>query len=187
MAEPDGGAEAVPEAASDASRGSRGRTGGFRRPGAFGWLLLAVAIAGAVVLVIAEFSEISKRTIGAGACSERVGDPAICAPDGPESHGYALLILAIVALPMACGAIVGRSRAAAIAVAALGIGALGIALLIDRPKLDDKRDLDCCYSQVRVYTGPAFKLVLIGGVLLVLLCGLSLASDRQVPWALRRL
>lgn len=185
MAEPERGAEAVPEAAKDASRGPGRRTGDFGRAGAFGWLLLFVALAGAVLLVVAEFSELSHRTIGIGACSSRE-NPGVCSTQAHEQHGYALLILALVTLPMAWGAAVGRSRAAALAVAVIGAAVLGIALLGDYPDRDDVRGLDARYTQVQGHLGPAFKLELVGGVLLVLAGGLALARPAPPPEPRRR-
>jgi hypothetical protein len=84
------------------------------------------------------------------------------------------LILAPVALVMAWGAVVGRSRAAAIALACLGVVVLGlIALAIDFPKLDDKRGLDTFYNDVTAHTGTGYRLELVGGVLLLLAGGLA--------------
>jgi type IV secretory pathway VirB10-like protein len=126
-----------------------------------------------ILLVVAEFSTISYRTIGIGACSDRVGG-GVCRTTGHESHGFALLILSPVALVMAWGAVVGRSRAAAIALACLGVVVLVlIALAIDYPKLDDKRGLDTFYNDVSAHTGTGYKLELVGGVLLLLAGGLA--------------
>src|SRR5205823_3666344 len=89
---------------------------------------------------------------------------------------FALLILAVVGLFMAWGAVVGRSRAAAIALACIGVAVLVIALAIDLPKLDEKRGLDVLYdpSSVTAHVGNAFKLELVGGVLFLLAGGLAL-------------
>jgi hypothetical protein len=181
LAEPDRGAEAVPEAANDASRGSAGRTDAagrdfrvrIRDSGRLGWLLLGLAVVAAVVLVVAEFTTISFRTIHIGACEDRVG-AAKCHTTGHASNGYALLILALAGVVMAWGAVVGRSRAAAIALAAVGVAVLVVALAIDLPKLNDNFDLDVLYEDVRTHVGIAFKLELVGGVLLLLAGGLAL-------------
>lgn len=190
MAEPDRGTKAVPEAAGDASRGPGSRTGSgkpgiagrIRASGPFGWALLALALAAAIVLVVAEFSEISFRTIGIAACDDPEST-AICSTTGHESHGYALLILAVLACVMAVGAIVGRSRAAALAVTVIGAAVLAIALGIDQPKLDDTRGLGTRYADVAGHTGGGFKLELIGGVLLILCGGLAMfrAREEQSP------
>jgi hypothetical protein len=145
--------------------------------------LLLVALAAAVLLVAADFSTISFRTIGIGACSDRV-DPGVCRTAGHDSHSYVLVVVGAVALLMAWGAVVGRSRAAAVAVAALGVVVLFIALVIDLPKLDDKRGLEVRYNDVFAHTGSAFKLELTGGVLLLLVGGLSVIRSRMEgePW-----
>lgn len=193
MAEPDRGTEAVPEAANDASRGSAGGTraegGGIprriRASGPLGWLLLALAAGAAVVLVVADFSTISYRTIGIGACPDRAG-ARVCSTAGHESHSFALLILAPIALVMAWGAVVGRSRAAAVALAAIGAAVLVIALGIDLPKLHDKRNLEALYDDVQGHGGSAFKLELVGGVLLILAGGLALVRPEPRPREPRR-
>jgi hypothetical protein len=132
----------------------------------------------AVLLVVADFSTISYRTIGIGACPDR-SQPGVCSSAGHESHSFALLILAPIALVMALGAVVGRSRAAAVAVIAVGAAVLVIALVIDRPKLDDNRNLDALYDDVQAHSGSGYKLELIGGVATVLVGGLALARARQ--------
>jgi hypothetical protein len=193
LAEPDRGAEAVPEAANDASRGEAGSARALGRgiavrikgSGPFGWLLLALGLAAAVLLVVADLSEISSRTIGIGACTDRAGT-GVCSTSGHESHAWALVILAPLALVMVWGAVVGRSRAAALALAAIGATVLVIALAIDLPKLDDKRNLDALYDDVVAHTGPAFRLELVGGVLLVLVGGLALVRPEAREPRLRR-
>src|SRR3954468_22661625 len=181
LAEPDRGAEAVPEAADDASRGSRDRAGaagpGFadriKGSGPLGWLLLALGVAGVVLLVVADLSQISYRTIGIGACVDRAGN-GVCTTTGHESHAWALVILAPFALIMVWGAVVGRSRAACVALVCVGAAVLLIALAIDQPKLDDKRGLEALYDDVVGHAGTAFKVELVAGVLLVLVGGLAL-------------
>src|SRR3954464_788186 len=165
LAEPDRGAEAVPEAANDASRGSAGRADAasrdfprrIRDSGRLGWLLLGLAFVAAVVLVVAEFSTVSYRTIGIGACADRVGADK-CRTIGHDAHAYSLLILAVVGFLMAWGAVVGRSRAAAYATAAIGIAVLVIALALALPSLDDTRGLEQLYNNVQTHTGWGFRL-----------------------------
>jgi hypothetical protein len=144
-------------------------------------------LAAAVLLVAADFSTISFRTIGIGACSDRV-DPGVCRTAGHDSHSYVLVAVGLVGLVMAWGAVVGRSRAAGVAVAALGVVVLFIALAVDLPKLDDKRGLEVRYNDVSAHTGTAFKLELAGGVLLLLAGGLALvrAGSEGKAWQPRR-
>jgi hypothetical protein len=129
---------------------------------------------------VAEFSTISFRSIGIGACSDRV-DAGVCQTLGHESHSFALLILAPVALVMGWGAVVGRSRAAAVAVAAIGVAVLVIALAIDQPKLGDRRNLNIRYNEVQAHTGSAFRVELTAGVLLLLAGGLALVRAGSPP------
>jgi hypothetical protein len=99
------------------------------------------------------------------------------------------VILAPVALVMAWGAVVGRSRAAAVALMGVGAAVLLIALAIDHPKFDAKRGLDILYDDVVGHAGSAFKLELLGAVLLVLAGGLALARPEaraSEPGARRR-
>jgi hypothetical protein len=131
----------------------------------------------AVLLVVADLSEISYRTIGIGACVDRQGT-GVCTTQGHESHAWALVILTPFVLVMAWGAVIGRSRAAAFALVSIGATVLVIALGIDLPKLDDKRGLETLYDDVVGHTGTAFKVELVAGVLLILSGGLSLMRER---------
>ena len=186
LAEPDRGAEAVPEAANDASRGSAGRTRAaeadfrvrIRDSGRLGWLLLGLAVVAAVLLVVAEFSTVSYRTIGIGACADRVGADK-CRTLGHDAHAFALVILAVVGLVMAWGGVAGRSRAAAWATAAIGVAVLVIVVALDVPSLDDKRGLEKLYNDVGTHVGTGFRLELIGGVLLLLVGGLAVGRLRE--------
>ena len=126
-----------------------------------------------MLLVVADLSQISYRTIGIGACDNRAGT-GVCTTTGHDSHEWALVILSPFALVMVWGAVVGRSRAAAVALACVGAAVLVIALAIDLPKLDDKRGLDALYDDVVGHAGSAFKIELAAGVLLVLVGGLAL-------------
>jgi len=137
-----------------------------------------------VLLVVADLSQISYRTIGIGACVDRAGT-GVCTTSGHESHAWALVILAPFALIMVWGAVVGRSRAACIALACVGAAVLVIALAIDLPKLDDKRGLNALYDDVVGHAGSAFKVELVAGVLLVLVGGLALVRP-EGNWPRRR-
>jgi hypothetical protein len=140
-------------------------------------VLLGLGVVAAVLLVVADFSQISYRTIGIGACVDRAGT-GVCTTSGHESHAWALVILAPFALMMAWGAVIGRSRAAGLALIMIGVAVLVITLAIDQPKLDDKRGLDTLYDDVVGHTGSAFKVELVAAVLLVLVGGLALMRER---------
>ena len=63
-----------------------------------------VAVLGAALLVVAEFSPVYEVVIGALEIVRR-------SVDGADNHSYALLILAVLALPMALGALRGAPSA----------------------------------------------------------------------------
>lgn len=175
MTDPDGGAEATPEASRDDSSRSRlrptSRAGGIpdriRAFGRFGWLVLALGLTSAVLLFLAELATLSYRTIGIGACGSRV-DPGVCETSGGDAHSYALWLLALVVLVFTLGVTLGRSRPAAAGIVVCGLIALGIALLVDLPDLDSLRGLDASYNQVRAHTGTGFWFEIAGGALAVL-------------------
>ncbi len=119
-----------------------------------------------MLLFLAELSTLSYRTIGQGACSTRV-DPEVCTTTGGDAHSYMLWLIALAVLVFAFGAGVGRSRPASLALVACGVVVLLIALVLDMPDLDDTRDLETLYTEVRAHTGGAFGLEVVGGLLAV--------------------
>ena len=186
MARSEEAAPAASEAAKDDSRGSRRRPAGsggaipdrIRASGPFGWLVLGLGAASALLLFVAELATLSYRTIGIGGCDSRV-DPGICSTTGGDAHGYALWLIALLVAVFSLGAALGGSRPAALGTIFAGVVVLGIALLADRPDLDSLRDLDARYTQVRAHTGAGFGLELAGGALSVLagLAGLRRAAS----------
>ena len=128
--------------------------------------MLALALAAAVLLIIGELTRLSYRTIGQGACDERI-NPDICTTTGADAHHYVLWVIAVALLAFAFGAAVGRSRPAAVAAMACGVATLFIALVLDLPDLDDTRGIEALYNNAEGHIGTAFWLELIGGALAV--------------------
>ena len=190
MTEPDGDAQASPEATRDDSSRSRprptSRTAGIPgriwRSGRWGRLVLGLGIASAILLFIAELATLSYRTIGIGACGSRV-EHGICETTGGDAHSYALWLLALVVLVFSLGVALGRSRAAALGTLVCGAIALGIALLVDLPDLDSLRGLDATYTQVRAHTGAGFWLEIAGGALAMLTGLIGLRGSGAPPRA----
>ena len=115
-------------------------------------------------MVATEFSTIHSVRLGETTCG--AADPADrdkCMTSGGDQHGYALLVLALLAVLMTLGAVLGRSRPAAVALAVIGAVVLLVALLLDLPTLDSTRDLELKYTGARAQTGGAFTLELIAG------------------------
>ena len=93
---------------------------------------------------------------------------------GGAHHGYALALIGLVSLPMSYGAVVGRSRPAAAAVAALGGLVLVIAAIFDVGSLNDTGLIGRTYDLAEANPGAGFWLeivcaavLLVGGLLLV--------------------
>ena len=92
--------------------------------------LLVVLLAGALLLVVAEFLtlyEIRAVTAVPEGGTRSVGG----------HHAYALLVVGAMLVPMALGAVRGGSRPAAIAVLVLALVAAGIVALVDLPDVNE--------------------------------------------------
>src|SRR3954451_20221715 len=89
---------------------------------------LALALVACLLLAVAEFTDLySIRIITVTRDTGSVG----------SHHGYALLVLALVAAAMAVGATRGGSRPAAYALLVLAVVALVIVLAVDLPAVDE--------------------------------------------------
>jgi hypothetical protein len=148
---------------ADYSKGPAIRPAGFVTIRAIAGLL---AVAGVALLVVAEFSVVVRVVVGSLETEKRV-------VTGHANHGYALLVVAVAALPMLLGALRG-ARAAAGALVALGAVALVVALAIDLPKTRESGQLaeSAVFEDARAQAGPGFVLEIAGGAALVLAGGL---------------
>ena len=108
--------------ASDYSKGPLRRP---ENPGSPQTVLAAIAVLGAVLLLVAELSPLYTVVVGSLETPRR-------SVSGGSSHGWALAVVAFAALAMTFGALRG-ARAAAGALVALGAVALVVALAIDLP------------------------------------------------------
>lgn len=135
-----------------------------------GFALLAVA--GAGLLVWAEFSPLYQVTVGQ--VVKKVGDT------GPH-HGYALIPIAVAALVMTFGAVRSGSRPALVALGVLGLVALLIAVLVDRPDTSATGFLGQVYEAAKATPRAGLTRELIGGGLLALAAVLGLLT--RDTWA----
>lgn len=189
MAEPETGRRTARETEGDASRGISTRPRALlpvlaRRIGASGalaWALLAVALVAALLLIVTEFSLITKLTIGDTDCVDRAlgTDRDICETTGAERHGYAFVLLALFGMVMAWGAATGRSRPAALAMIVVGLAVLAVALVLDLPETDDKRGLDVQYNDVEAGAERGLTLEIAGGALWLVAGALGLFAARR--------
>ena len=122
-------------------------------------LPLVLALAGCVLLVIAEFSHLYE--IHVITVTVKVGKVG-------AHHGYALLIIAIVAALMAFAAVLGGSRPAAWALFVLAVAALVIALAVDLPVVNDTGLYGRNYEQAKAQAGNGFFLETLGAVVLLI-------------------
>ena len=126
--------------------------------------LMAGALAGAVLLIAADFSAVREVTV-LTVVRERV--------HGGSEHFFALAVLGVVALPLIWGAGTGGSRPAMRTLAAIGLVALVVVLAVDLPRLGHTEGLALRYDDASGGAGPGFDRELAGALLLVA-CGLGL-------------
>jgi hypothetical protein len=143
------------------------------------WIVIALGLGAAVLMVATEFSTIHEVKVGASTCGalDTAQQRDICDSTGIEQHGGALLVLGLFAAVLALGAGVGRSRPAAVALLAIGITVFAVALLLDRPTLDDTQDFTA-YADTVALTGGGYTLELIAGALAVLAAAVALLWER---------
>lgn len=154
--------------------------GAFRgaRPLAIG--IVAVGLVAAVLLVVTEFSTVASVDVANTSCEViQDSDPDLadrCELSGFERNGGALLLVALLVGAMAWGAGVGRSRPAAIALVAIGLGVVAWALLVDLPVTDETGALGNSFEGARGQAGPGLTLEILAGVLAVAAGGLGLLA-----------
>jgi hypothetical protein len=152
--------------ASDYSKGAgprRSKSVACRR------LLAATALAGALLLFVAEASPLYSVVVGSLQTPRR-------SVSAGSNHGFALAIVALAAVAMAAGALRG-GRAPAAAVAALGAGALLVALAIDLPATRRSGTLpeSVAFADAHAQVAGGFALEIAGAVALLVSGGLLLA------------
>ena len=135
---------------------------------------------GALLLLLAEFStlyEVRAITAVVPGGSKTAG----------ANHLYALIPIALLALLMAWGAVLGGSRPAALAVAVLGLAALLVVLVQDLPVVTDEGLLAETYESAKASPQTGFYLETLGAVVLLLsgvgmlLFGRGAPSERERP------
>jgi hypothetical protein len=125
------------------------------------WALLALPLAGAALLVAAEFSTLYDvrvvTTVPEGASYSTGGH-----------HGYAQLVIAAAIVVMAIGAALGGSRPAAVAVLVLGAVSLAVALVVDLPVTDDTGLYGQTYDEAQAEARAGLTLEIFGGCCVLL-------------------
>jgi hypothetical protein len=135
--------------------------------------LLAFGAGGVALVVVATFTTVVGIRVGTTTRLAELDTEL----SGCDRHGAALLVLALLGAVMLVGAWRG-SRPAALAVAATGLAALGIALIGDAPDVHDTGLVGSLYEDAVASPGAGFVCELVGGALL-LGAGLALAALRR--------
>jgi hypothetical protein len=135
------------------------------------WVSILVLVLGAIgglVLIAAELSPvITIEVLTTGTCQE-IADAQVrdaCKLDGLEQHAGAFLLLGALALVMAVGAALGRSRPAALALVVVAVAVVALVLLRDVPKADETGLVGIRYEQAKAGLDTGFYLSLVGAAL----------------------
>jgi hypothetical protein len=150
---------------------SRLASGIAAHPKAVRWVLAALGLAGAILLMVSEVLPVTHVKV-----------ITVVLPDsertGFDQNSGAMLILGLLALPMLAGAALGASRPAMVAVAAIGVIALLIALLGDLPDVTKTGTIFReRYEDAKAQAQVGFTFEWLGAVLLILSAGLLLLAD----------
>jgi hypothetical protein len=133
--------------------------------------VLALGLAGALLLVATEFTAVATVDVASGSC-EVIQDtnPELadrCELSGLERNGGAFILLALLAGLMAWGAGPGRSRPAALALLVIGVLVLAWALLVDLQVTDETGAIGRNFEGAEAAAGPGLTLEILGGAVLL--------------------
>ncbi len=143
--------------------------------------VLVLGVAAAVLVVLAEVTNLVVVDVTGAGCADAVADPELadgCEITGGEQHSFALVPVALLIGVMAVGAGLGGSRPAAVALVVAGLLVLGVALIGDLPDTSSTGQVGQNFDEAEASPGPALWLELVGGALAVAAGGLRLRSGR---------
>jgi hypothetical protein len=149
----------------------------IRPAGAVRLGVLALAAAGLILLVVAEFSTLLRVETGVG------NESVLKTVTTGSHHAYAQVLLALVAAVFTFGAVVRTSRPALIALAVIGVTSLAISFLRDLPDTDRSgsisQKLEIRFDAAHTVRGSGLYLEMLGGALLIIAGGGGLLLARQ--------
>jgi hypothetical protein len=129
----------------------------------------AAGLAAAVLLVVTEFSVVASVDVASGSCQViQDTNPELadrCELTGLERNGGSFFLLAALVAVMAWGAGLGGSRPAAVALAAVGVGVLAWALLVDLPETNETGALGRNFEGATAAAGPGLTIEIVAGAL----------------------
>ena len=133
--------------------------------------ILLAGVLGGLLMIVTEFSTVASVELQLDSCETQIADSAQrdrCVLDGFERHGGALLLLGLLAVAMAWGAGLGRSRPAAIALLVLGAIVVLIGLLIDLPETNETGAVGRNFEGATAQAGAGLYLEIVAGLLAML-------------------
>ncbi|MEA2391968.1 MAG: hypothetical protein QOK31_2077 [Solirubrobacteraceae bacterium] len=149
----------------------------IRPAGAVRLGVLALAAAGLILLVVAEFSTLLRVETGVG------NESVLKTVTTGSHHAYAQVLLALVAAVFTFGAVVRASRPALIALAVIGVTSLAISFLRDLPDTNRSgsisQKLEIRFDAAHTVRGSGLYLEMLGGALLIIAGGGGLLLARQ--------
>src|SRR3954453_11319330 len=166
----------LPETAENRSS----RSESFRRLQPLWIVVLLLGVAGAILMVVSEFSTLRSVKVLTASCDD-LADPALrgsCVTHGYEEHSYALILMGVVAALMTWGAVFGRSRPAAIALIVIGAAVLAIALVTDVPDIHKTGVLGERFDSAHAQSGPGLWMEIVGGALVLAAGAVAAAAPR---------
>ena len=169
--------KALPETAENRSS----RSEAFRRLQPLWIVVLAVAVAGALLMIVSEFSTLRSVKVLTASCDD-LADPSLrgaCVTHGYEEHSYALVLMGVVTLLMAYGAAFGRSRPAGAALIVIGAAVVAIALLTDVPDIHKTGVLGDRFDSAHAQAGPGLWMEIAGGALVLVAGVMATTAPRQ--------
>ena len=123
----------------------------------------------AVLLFASEFSTVASVDVASGSCEViQDTDPALadrCELSGFERNGGSFALVGAVIAAMGWGAALGRSRPAAVALTALGLGVLIWSLVVDLPVTSQTGAIGESFEGASASAGAGLWLELLAGVL----------------------
>jgi len=131
--------------------------------------VVTVSLVAAAMLFASEFSTVASVDVASGSCEViQDTDPALadrCQLSGIERNGGSFLLVGAVIAAMGWGAGVGRSRPAAVALVALGVGVVVWSLAVDLPVTKKTGAIGESFEGARAAAGAGLWLELLAGVL----------------------
>jgi hypothetical protein len=141
---------------------------------------VAAALVAAALLVATEFSTVASVAVANTSCEViQDSDPDLadrCSLSGFERNGGSFVLVAGLIAMMGWGAGIGRSRAAAVALVALGAAVVAWALLVDLPVTDETGALGSSFEGARGQAGIGLTLEIVAGLLAIAAGGLRLRA-----------